>query len=178
MNNLPRNSLESNLAVIIIFFIFPFSFYCFTTLIYSKKVITDKKNAEFDSCIFSLLWIVELILLGIIFLFLLDGVFAEYINNEAEVFLFDYIMMYYLFGIAIVILLILKSIIHLYLIRYFIQENQKTMVKVKTVQLEFTKSVFLSYRWGNRFSLSVLYSYFFKLLPSLNSLMVLFKKSI
>ena len=89
MNNLPRNSLESNLAVIIIFFIFPFSFYCFTTLIYSKKVITDKKNAEFDSCIFSLLWIVELILLGIIFLFLLDGVFAEYINNEAEVFLFD-----------------------------------------------------------------------------------------
>ena len=104
LNNLPRNSLESNLAVIIIFFIFPFSFYCFTTLIYSKKVITDKKNAEFDSCIFSLLWIVELILLGIIF--------AEYINNEAEVFLFDYIMMYYLFGIAIVILLILKSIIH------------------------------------------------------------------
>ena len=85
LNNLPRNSLESNLAVIIIFFIFPFSFYCFTTLIYSKKVITDKKNAEFDSCIFSLLWIVELILLGIIFLFLLDGVFAEYINNEAEV---------------------------------------------------------------------------------------------
>ena len=47
LNNLPRNSLESNLAVIIIFFIFPFSFYCFTTLIYSKKVITDKKNAEF-----------------------------------------------------------------------------------------------------------------------------------
>ena len=112
LNNLPQNSLESNLAVITIFFIFPFSFYCFTTLIYSKKVITDKKNAEFDSCIFSLLWIVELILLGIIFLFLLDGVFAEYINNEAEVFLFDYIMMYYLFGIAIVILLILKSIIH------------------------------------------------------------------
>ena len=89
LNNLPRNSLESNLAVITIFFIFPFSFYCFTTLIYSKKVITDKKNAEFDSCIFSLLWIVELILLGIIFLFLLDGVFSEYINNEAEVFLFD-----------------------------------------------------------------------------------------
>ena len=107
-----KHRFVGTLVGIIIFFIFPFSFYCFTTLIYSKKVITDKKNAEFDSCIFSLLWIVELILLGIIFLFLLDGVFSEYINNEAEVFLFDYIMMYYLFGIAIVILLILKSIIH------------------------------------------------------------------
>ena len=82
------------------------------TLILLAFSLFSYVRGQFDSCIFSLLWIVELILLGIIFLFLLDGVFAEYINNEAEVFLFDYIMMYYLFGIAIVILLILKSIIH------------------------------------------------------------------